>query len=89
MLLDGKTVPMQKDGEGVWSATLGPLDPNYYTYSLVVDGTSISDPANRQIQTSFGSFQSMFVIAARLRLALRERANSSAAWEASSARAAS
>ena len=62
VLLGGKTVPMQKNDEGVWSGTVGPLDPNYYTYSLVVDGTSINDPANRQVQTSFGSFQSMFVV---------------------------
>jgi enterochelin esterase-like enzyme len=62
VLLGGKTLPMQKDDEGVWSATVGPLDPDYYTYSLVVDGTSINDPANRQVQTSFGSFQSMFAV---------------------------
>jgi hypothetical protein len=67
VLLGGKSLPMQKDDEGVWSATVGPLDPNYYTYSLVVDGTSINDPANRQVQTSFGSFQSMFTVSATTR----------------------
>ena len=38
------------------------LAPNYYTYSIVVDGTSINDPSNRQVQTSFAGFQSMFVV---------------------------
>jgi enterochelin esterase family protein len=28
----------------------------------VIDGTSVNDPANRQVQTSFGSFQSMFAV---------------------------
>jgi enterochelin esterase-like enzyme len=58
----GKRVPMQKDDQGVWSATSDAMKPDIYTYSLVVDGTSINDPANRQVQTSYGSFQSMFVI---------------------------
>jgi enterochelin esterase family protein len=38
------------------------MTPDIYTYSLVVDGASINDPANRQVQTSFGSFQSLFVV---------------------------
>ena len=53
---------MQKDEQGVWSATTDALAPDYYTYTLVVDGTSVNDPANRQVQTSFGSFQSMFAV---------------------------
>jgi enterochelin esterase family protein len=55
-------VPMQKDEQGVWSATSDALTPDYYAYSFVVDGTSMNDPANRQLQTSYGSAQSMFVI---------------------------
>ncbi len=60
--LGGNRLPMQKDEQGVWSATTDALAPDYYTYSLVVDGTSVNDPANRQVQTSFGSFQSMFAV---------------------------
>ena len=60
--LGGNRLPMQKDEQGVWSATTEALAPDYYTYSLVVDGTSVNDPANRQVQTSFGSFQSMFAV---------------------------
>jgi len=55
-------LPMQKDDQGVWSATSDPLTPDYYAYAFVVDGTNLNDPANRQLQTSFGSAQSMFVI---------------------------
>ena len=55
-------LPMQKDEQGVWSVTSDVLKPDYYTYSLVVDGTTVNDPANRQFQTSFGTSQSMFVV---------------------------
>ena len=60
--MGGKQLPMQKDEQGVWTFTSEPMNPDIYTYSLVVDGTSLNDPVNRQVQTSFGSFQSMLVI---------------------------
>jgi enterochelin esterase-like enzyme len=60
--LSGKRLAMQKNEQGVWSVTTDPLDPNIYTYSLVVDGATMNDPANRQVQTSFGNFQSMFTV---------------------------
>jgi enterochelin esterase family protein len=53
---------MQKDDQGVWSLTTDPMSPDIYTYSLVVDDAAMNDPANREMQTSFGSFQSMFVV---------------------------
>ena len=58
----GKRLPMQKDEQGVWSLTTEPMTPDIYTYSFVLDGASMNDPANRQVQTSFGSFQSMFMV---------------------------
>jgi enterochelin esterase-like enzyme len=60
--VSGKRLPMQKDEAGVWSVTTDPLTPDIYTYSLVVDGATMNDPANRQVQTSFGSFSSMFMM---------------------------
>ncbi len=60
--IGGKRLPMQKDEQDVWSLTSDPMAPDIYTYSLVVDGASLNDPANRQVQTSFGNFQSMFVV---------------------------
>ena len=60
--MGGKRLPMQKDEQGVWSLTSDPMTPDIYTYSLVVDDASMNDPADRQVQTSFGSFQSMFVV---------------------------
>jgi enterochelin esterase family protein len=53
---------LQKDEQGVWSGTTEPLAPEIYTYSMIVDGTTIVDPSNRQFQTSFGSHQAMFSV---------------------------
>src|SRR6476620_5074389 len=47
--MGGKQLPMQKDEQGVWSFTSEPMNPDIYNYSLVVDGTSVNDPANRQL----------------------------------------
>jgi enterochelin esterase-like enzyme len=38
--------PLQKDDAGVWSLTVGPVEPNLYPYNFVVDGIGVSDPAN-------------------------------------------
>ncbi|MBN2138068.1 MAG: hypothetical protein JW720_09690 [Sedimentisphaerales bacterium] len=37
---------MTKDSDGVWSVTLGPAEPEIYEYEFVVDGLSVTDPAN-------------------------------------------
>ena len=41
-----KNTPMQQDGEGIWSATTAPLEPDFYGYSFSVDGVSLNDPSN-------------------------------------------
>jgi enterochelin esterase family protein len=43
---DGNEVTMTKGDDGVWSATIGPLKPEYYTYNFVVDGVRTMDPQN-------------------------------------------
>ena len=40
--------PLQKDPQGVWSITVGPLEPGLYDYGFAVDGgIRTTDPANR------------------------------------------
>src|SRR5271165_829058 len=39
-------VAMQKDEQGVWSVTTPPLPPDYYGYSILVDGVRMLDPYN-------------------------------------------
>lgn len=38
--------PMVKNRHGVWSATLGPAEPDIYSYIFVADGLETLDPAN-------------------------------------------
>jgi enterochelin esterase family protein len=39
--------PLTKDADGVWSITVGPVEPNLYPYQFMVDGMAMSDPANQ------------------------------------------
>ncbi|WP_395742199.1 alpha/beta hydrolase-fold protein [Prosthecobacter sp.] len=43
---DRKTVPMSKDGEGVWSLTVPKVPAGVWEYSFVVDELVMIDPAN-------------------------------------------
>jgi enterochelin esterase-like enzyme len=45
-LENGQRLTMQKDDQGVWSATSEPLEPDYYGYSFTADGVSLFDPSN-------------------------------------------
>lgn len=38
--------PMTKDTNGVWSITVGPIEPNLYPYNFVIDGIGVADSAN-------------------------------------------
>lgn len=41
-----KPQPLTKDGNGIWSATVGPIPPNIYNYTFSVDGVTMTDPVN-------------------------------------------
>ncbi|EEF62613.1 esterase [Pedosphaera parvula] len=45
----GGGTPMTND-QGNWSATIGPLAPDLYSYSIVVDGLHVIDPSNSQLK---------------------------------------
>lgn len=38
--------PMTKGEDGVWNVTIGPLEPEIYTYSFLIDGVKTLDLAN-------------------------------------------
>jgi enterochelin esterase-like enzyme len=38
--------PMQKDEQGIWSVTVGPLQPDFYGYAFIQDGAVLIDPSN-------------------------------------------
>ncbi len=46
-------LPMQKDDQGVWSVTTPPLAPDYYGYSVLVDGARMLDPYNHLLVPNF------------------------------------
>lgn len=50
--MDGMSKPlaMQKDLEGIWSATTEPLAPDYYGYVFLVEGAAVLDPSNNTIK---------------------------------------
>src|SRR5579862_9554291 len=49
---EGKVWPMQKDEQGVWSVSTEALDPDIYSYSIVVDELRINDPSNPFLKPS-------------------------------------
>lgn len=58
----GSNVPMQKDDQGVWSATVGPLSPELWSYSFSVDGVRTLDPANVDNARDGQRLSSIFIV---------------------------
>src|SRR5262245_19381668 len=61
--LDGKTYPMTKGENGVWSVTVGPWPHDVYNYQFRVDadaqgrgGVVAMDPQNPSVKLGFGAF---------------------------------
>lgn len=40
-----------KDDKGVWSATVGPLEPEIYNYNFTIDGVKTIDPGNPNVKS--------------------------------------
>jgi enterochelin esterase-like enzyme len=55
-------VKLEKNDQGVWSATVGPLAPDFYSYTFSVDGVPTVDPRNPTIKQGIGNVQSMFFL---------------------------
>jgi enterochelin esterase family protein len=53
---------MQKAEDGVWSVTVGPLQPAIYSYTYRINGVSVLDPVNPMIQLGERSSSSMFEV---------------------------
>ncbi|MBO4625434.1 MAG: esterase [Bacteroidales bacterium] len=45
-----KTLPLQQGADGIWSVTVDRPAPELYTYTFIVDGVSMLDPANVFVQ---------------------------------------
>ena len=55
-------VKLEKDAQGVWSVTTGPLAPDHYSYSFTVDGVRTLDPKNAVIKQGINSLDNMFFL---------------------------
>src|SRR3954464_8945242 len=53
---------MEKDDQGVWSRTVGPLTPDFYSYSFNVDGVRTVDPKNPMTKPGLNSLDSLFLV---------------------------
>jgi enterochelin esterase-like enzyme len=60
--LTGPAVKLEKDDKGVWATTVGPLPPDYYSYSFTVDGVRTLDPKNATIKQGLTSLDNMFFL---------------------------
>jgi len=55
--------PMEKDSDGVWSATVGPLEPDLYAYWFTVDDSlPVLDPANCWVRPNLQSLWSLMQV---------------------------
>jgi len=62
--LDSAEEPLSftKDEDGLWTLTVGPIEPDIYTYKLSVDGVSVADPNNTFAGISVQPPQSLLVV---------------------------
>jgi enterochelin esterase family protein len=45
------TKTMAKDEKGVWSVTIGPIEPEIYNYNFIIDGVRTIDPGNPNVKS--------------------------------------
>jgi enterochelin esterase family protein len=55
----GDPLPMQKDDQGIWTVNTPPLPPDYYGYSIVLDGQRSIDPYNPLLKPNLLSTENM------------------------------
>ena len=58
----GQNIAMTKDGDGVWSATVGPLGEQLWGYSFNVDGLKVLDPGNGEYQRDGNRYDNLLMI---------------------------
>jgi len=53
---------LTKDDQGVWSVTVGPLTPDFYSYAFNVDGVRTLDARNPMFKPGIAGLDSMFEV---------------------------
>ncbi len=58
----GEPAQMTKNEQGVWSVTVGPLEPEVYAYTFNVDGVTVLDSSNFQLSRDTTSNQNLLIV---------------------------
>lgn len=58
----GASEALVKNDTGLWTLTVGPLEPEIYTYTFRIDGITLMDPANIRIMRDGRRFASMLLV---------------------------
>ena len=67
-------MPLQKDEKGIWSLTVGPLPPGFYTYGYAIDGgLRMPDPSNPDLELRRWGATSMFTVPGAEKAVFEER----------------
>ena len=69
-----KPIPLERNEKGIWSLTIGPLPPGFYTYGYAIDGgLRMPDPSNPyQEQRRWGN-TSAFIVPGSEKASFEER----------------
>jgi len=59
---NGDSTPMTKDAQGIWSVTVGPLEPEMYAYSFVLDGVRAMDTRSARYRREGSRFDSIVIV---------------------------
>ena len=69
-----KPMPLQKDDKGIWSLTIGPLPPGFYTYGYAIDGgLRMPDPSNPNLEVRRWGPTSSFIVRSGENSTIEER----------------
>jgi enterochelin esterase family protein len=69
-----KPLPLQRDDKGVWSLTIGPLPPGFYTYGYAIDGgLRMPDPSNPNLELRRWGPTSLFIVPGPEKAVFEER----------------
>ena len=66
--------PLTKDDKGVWSVTVGPVPPGFYTYGYAIDGgLRMPDPSNPNLELRRWGSTSLFIVPGAEKAVMEER----------------
>lgn len=60
--MEGAPEKLSRDDAGSWSATVGPLRPDYYSYAFTVDGVKTLDPRNAAVKQGVSSLDNIVFV---------------------------